>query len=60
MSEGVVNPSTVESTDVAVGMDLTPTVEVIGTLLVARKCEGVFCRQTTALEYGIFRKANSI
>ena len=36
------------------------SVEVIGTLLVARKSEGVFCRQTLALEYGVFRKAYSI
>ena len=39
------------STDVAVGMTSAPTVEVIGTRLVARKREGIFCRQTPALEY---------
>ena len=30
--------------------------EVIGTLLVARKIERFFCRQASALEYGVFRK----
>ena len=33
------------------------TVEVIGTLLVARKRERVFFIQTLALEYGVCRKA---
>ena len=32
-------------------MDSTPTVEVIETLPVSRKREGVFCRQMLALEY---------
>ena len=40
------------STNAAVDMDSTPTVEVIVTLLVARNCKGVFRRQTSALEYG--------
>ena len=35
------------------------TVEVIGTLLVARKRKGVFSRQTLALEYEGCRKAYS-
>ena len=32
-------------------------VEVIRTHIVTRKYEGVFCRQTSALEYGVFHKA---
>ena len=41
-------------------MSSTPTFQVIGTLLVSRKGEMVFCRQTSAFEYGVFRKAYSI
>ena len=48
------------STADAIGMASTPTVEVIGTLLFARKRNRVFCRQTPALEYGVCRKADSI
>ena len=51
------NPSTVTSTAVEVVMASTLTAGVIGTLLVARKREGVFRRQTLALKYGVFRKA---
>ena len=58
-SEEVGNPSTVASTSAAVGMASTSTVELTGTLLVARKREGVFCRQTSTLEHGGFRKAYS-
>ena len=46
-----------ESPDV---LCVLPTTEVLGTLLVARKREGVFCRQTSLLEYGVCRKAYSI
>ena len=35
-------------------------VEVIRTILVARKRKGVFRRQTLALEYGVYRKASSV
>ena len=41
------------STAEAVGTDSTPTVEVIGTLLVARKRKRVFRRQMSAMEYGV-------
>ena len=51
-SEGAGNPYTVASTDAAVIMVSTQTVEVIGTLLLAIKRKGVFRIQTPALEYG--------
>ena len=49
--EGVRKPSTLESTDEAVDMTLTPTVEVIGTSLVTRKCKGIIHIQTLPLKY---------
>ena len=58
-SEGVGDPSMVALTAAEVGMDSTPTVDVIGTLLVSRKREGVFRRQMLALEYGGWSKAYS-
>ena len=48
-SEGVGNPSTVTLTAAEFSMASTPTVEVIGTLVVATNSEGVFRRQTSAL-----------
>ena len=48
-SEGVGNPSTVALTDDAVEITSMPTVEVIGTSLVARRHEGTVFRKTSAL-----------
>ena len=42
------------STYVAVDMASTTTVEVVGTRLIARKCEVIFHRKTSALEYRRF------
>ena len=58
-SEGVGNPSTVALTAAAFSMTSTTTVEVIGTRLIARKREGFFRRQMSALEYEGFCKAYS-
>ena len=49
--EGVGNHYTVPSTDDAVDMTLTPTVEVIGTFLISRRHKGIIHRQIPALEY---------
>ena len=48
-SEGVGNPSTVALADDAVEITSMPTVEVIGTSLVARRHEGTVFRKTSAL-----------
>ena len=48
-SEGVVHPSTVASNYDVVDITSIMTVAVIGTSLVARRREGVVCRQTSAL-----------
>ena len=49
--EGVGNPSIVALTTEAVVMASTSTVEGIRTILISRKRNRVFRRQTSALEY---------
>ena len=51
------NPFVVALTTAAVGMNSTPTVEVIRTRFITKNREGVFRRKTLTLEYGGFRKA---
>ena len=48
-SEGVEHPSVVASNYDAVDMTSILNVGVIGNSLVARRCKGLVCRQTSAL-----------